>query len=30
LAANLFILLTYAANLEMLAFAGFETGTSAL
>jgi hypothetical protein len=30
LAANMFMLLTYAANLEMLAFEGFEPGTAAL
>jgi hypothetical protein len=30
LAANLFMMLTYAANLEMLAIAGFEPGTAAL
>jgi hypothetical protein len=30
LAANLFMMLTYAANLEMLAIAGFEPGTTAL
>jgi hypothetical protein len=30
LAANLFMLLTYAANFEMLPFTGFEPGTAAL
>jgi hypothetical protein len=30
LAANLFMLLTYAANLEMLAIAGFKPGIAAL
>ncbi len=30
LAANLFMMLTYAAKLEMLAIAGFEPGTAAL